>query len=61
VETVRGEPLSGTLLRFEASAAGHELYIESKNREIHVIPYHAIVRVSLDRGDLAPTEDRPEF
>lgn len=59
VETVRGEPLTGTLLRFEASAAGHELYLESKNKEIHVIPYHAIVRISLDRAAVSDTEDTP--
>lgn len=59
VETIRGEPLTGTLLRFEASAAGHELYLESKDKEIHVIPYHAIVRLSLDRSAVSDTEDTP--
>jgi CRP-like cAMP-binding protein len=59
VETLRGEPLTGTLLRFEASAAGHELYLESMDKEIHVIPYHAIVRLSLDRSAVTDTEDTP--
>ena len=59
VETLRGEPLCGTLLRFEASAAGHELYLESKGKEIHVIPYHAIVRISLDRTAISDTSDTP--
>jgi CRP-like cAMP-binding protein len=59
VETLRGEPLTGTLLRFEASAAGHELYLESTDKEIHVIPYHAIVRLSLDRSAVTDTEDTP--
>ena len=57
VETVRGEPLRGTLLRFEQSAAGHELYLKSQDNQIHVIPYHAIVRFSVDRNDI---EDRPD-
>jgi CRP-like cAMP-binding protein len=59
VETLRGEPLRGTLLRFEASAAGHELYLESKDKEIHVIPYHAIVRLSVDRSGVTDHEDTP--
>ena len=59
VETLRGEPLTGTLLRFETSAAGHELYLESTDKQIHVIPYHAIVRLSLDRSAVTDTEDTP--
>jgi len=59
VETLRGEPITGTLLRFEASAAGHELYLESTDKEIHVIPYHAIVRLSLDRSAVTDSEDTP--
>jgi CRP-like cAMP-binding protein len=59
VETVRGEPLTGTLLRFEASAAGHELYLATTDNEIHVIPYHAIVRLSLDRAAVSDTKDTP--
>ena len=59
VETLRGEPLTGTLLRFETSAAGYELYLESTDKEIHMIPYHAIVRLSLDRSDVTDTVDVP--
>jgi CRP-like cAMP-binding protein len=61
VETIRGEPLTGTLLRFEASAAGHELYIETQDHRIHVIPYHAVVRLSVDRDDVQDREDLPTF
>lgn len=53
VEVTRGEPLIGTLIRFEASAAGHELYLETPDHRIHVIPYHAVVRLSVDRDDVA--------
>ena len=59
VETLRGEPLTGTLLRFETSAAGYELYLESTDKEIHLIPYHAIVRLSLDRSAVTDTADVP--
>lgn len=48
VETSGNQTLSGLLLRFEASAAGHELYLETDDRQVHIIPYHAIVRVSVD-------------
>ncbi len=59
VETTRGEPLTGTLLKFEASAAGHELYVESHDHRIHVIPYHAVVRISVDRDDAQDRQDTP--
>ena len=59
VETLRGEPLTGTLLRFETSAAGYELYLESTDKEIHMIPYHAIVRLSLDLSAVTDTVDVP--
>ena len=52
VETLRGEPLRGTLFRFEASSAGHELYLAAADGAIHVVPYHAIVRISADRDDI---------
>jgi len=61
VETTRGEPLTGILLKFEASAAGHELYVESQDHRIHVIPYHAVVRISVDRDDVNDREDTPTF
>ena len=57
VETSRGEPLTGTLLRFETSAAGHELYIATPDRQIHVVPYHAIVRLSVDRARVEDHSD----
>lgn len=61
VETLRNEPISGTLLRFEASAAGHELYLKGEGNQIHVIPYHAIVRISVDAGHVESREDTPNF
>jgi len=61
VETVRGEPLQGTLLRFEQSAAGHELYLKSRDNQVHVLPYHAIVRLSVDRTDVEDRPDTPTF
>ena len=57
VETVRGEPLRGTLFRLEQSAAGHELYIETDDEEIVVVPYHAIVTIRVDRDGLASSDD----
>jgi len=61
VETLRGEPLRGTLVRFEQSAAGHELYLKGQDHQIHVIPYHAIVRISVDGDHVEVREDTPTF
>lgn len=61
VETLRGGPLHGTLLRFEQSAAGHELYLKSRDGQIHVFPYHAIVRLSVDRRNVEDRPDTPTF
>ena len=61
VETLRGRPIQGTLVRFEQSAAGHELYLEDADKQIHLIPYHAIVRISVDRDGVAGAEDTPNL
>ena len=61
IETLRGEPLAGTLVRFEQSNAGHELYLLGADRRIHVIPYHAIVRISVDESRVEPPADLPTF
>lgn len=61
IETLRGEPVRGTLLRFEESSAGHELYIKGQDNQIHLIPYHAIVRISVAGDDLEEREDLPTF
>lgn len=61
VETVRGQPVRGTLVRFEQSAAGHELYLEDEYKQIHMIPYHAIVRISVERDKVAGAEDTPNL
>lgn len=61
VETLRGEPVHGTLIRFEQSAAGHELYLEDEGKQVHVIPYHAIVRISVDRDRLPNVVDSPNL
>lgn len=57
VETLRGQPVRGTLVRFEHSAVGHELYLEDEDKQVHLIPYHAIVRISVDRDRVAEAED----
>lgn len=61
VETLRGQPVRGTLVRFEQSAAGHELYLEDEGKQIHLIPYHAIVRISVERESVAGEEDTPNL
>jgi CRP-like cAMP-binding protein len=61
VETLRGEPLTGTLVRFEQSSAGHELYLLAADRRVHVVPYHAIVRISVDETPAQPPADLPTF
>lgn len=61
VETLRGEPLTGALLRFETSVAGHELYLESSDHRIHVIPYHAVVRMSVERDKIEDRDDNATF
>jgi len=61
VETLRGQPVRGTLVRFEQSAAGHELYLEDEDKQVHLIPYHAIVRISVDRDRVADAEDTPNL
>jgi len=52
VELLRGEPIVGRLLRFEASIAGHELFLLDGDGAVHVIPYHAVVRVSSSADDV---------
>jgi len=61
VETLRGQPVQGTLVRFEQSAGGHELYLEDEDKQIHLIPYHAIVRISVERDSVAGAEDTPNL
>ena len=61
IETLRGEPLRGTLVRFEQSTAGHEIYLKGQDNRIHVIPYHAIVSISVDGDDVEDREDTPTF
>lgn len=61
VETLRGEPLSGTLIRFEQSAAGHELYLKSADGRIYLVPYHAVVRLSVDEEDVQIQDDDATF
>ena len=61
LETLRGEPLSGTLVRFESSAAGHEIYLKGEDNRIHVIPYHAIVCISMAGDQVAEREDTLNF
>jgi len=61
IHTVRGEPLQGTLLRFEQSSAGHELYLKDPDNQIHMIPYHAVVRISLAGDQVEDREDAATF
>ena len=61
VETLRGQPVQGTLVRFEQSTAGHEIYLEDEDKQIHLIPYHAIVRISVDRDSGAEAEETPSL
>lgn len=61
IQTLCGEPLSGTLVRFEQSAAGHELYLKGQDSRIHVVPYHAVVQISVDADDVETREDTPTF
>jgi len=59
VERVCGEPLCGTLFRLEESAAGHELYVATDDREIVIVPYHAIVSLRVGRDDFFTPGDEP--
>jgi len=61
VETLRGEPVQGTLVRFEQSTAGHEFYLEDEDKQIHLIPYHAIVRISVERNGVVGASDTPNL
>jgi CRP-like cAMP-binding protein len=61
VQTVSGEPIRGTLLRFEQSTAGHELYLKGSDSQIHLIPYHAVVRISLAADQVEHRDDAPTF
>lgn len=61
VETLRGQPIRGALVRFEHSAAGHELYLEDAEKRVHLVPYHAIVRISVDRDTVFGVEDTPNL
>jgi len=61
VETLRGEPVRGTLVRFEQSTAGHEFYLEDEDKQIHLIPYHAIVKISVERNGVVGASDTPNL
>ena len=61
VETLRGEPVQGTLVRFEQSTAGHEFYLEDEDKQIHLIPYHAIVKISVERNGVVGASDTPNL
>ena len=61
IELLRGEPLRGILIRFEKSVAGHEIYLQAPDGSIHVVPYHAVVRLSVDGQDLQTQDDQPTY
>ena len=61
VESLRGEPVQGTLVRFEQSTAGHEFYLEDEDKQIHLIPYHAIVKISVERDGVVGASDTPNL
>jgi uncharacterized protein (UPF0248 family) len=48
-------------VRFEQSTAGHEFYLEDEDKQIHLIPYHAIVKISVERNGVVGASDTPNL
>ena len=49
VELVNGTTLAGRLIKFEASAAGHELLLRAGD-QLHMVPYASLVRITVAGG-----------
>ncbi len=52
-----GTHLEGTLLKVEASEAGHQLFIRDRTGRIHLVPYHSVVSLSFPSGEVDKATD----
>jgi CRP-like cAMP-binding protein len=50
VELINGNQINGRILKFEPSSAGQEILLVDPEGALHLIPYHAVVRIALARG-----------
>ena len=57
VELVTGKRLTGTILKAEEHDNGFELFLSTAKGNVHFIPYHAIVDVSLQKNVLKSSSD----
>lgn len=57
VELVTGKRLTGTILKVEEHGTGFELFLSTAKGNVHFIPYHAIVEVSLQKSALESSTD----
>ena len=58
VKLINGEACGGRLLKIEEHAAGYVLFLQSEDGKLEVIPYHAVISMSFDKGafQIKPTK-----
>ena len=61
VALVDGSTLRGRIMKFEASGAGHELLLAGDDSNLHLLPYHSVVRISMARGDVPAFDQTAEL
>jgi len=47
IDLVNGKQLNGIIMKAEERSSGFELFLKTSDKDIHFIPYHAIVSASL--------------
>jgi CRP-like cAMP-binding protein len=52
IDLVNGKQLEGTIMKSEEHPSGFELFVKTNKGNVHFIPYHAIVSVSIPLGSL---------
>jgi len=60
IELASGKEVRGTLLQFDSSPAGYELLLRSPDRELIVVPYHAVTQFTLAAEQWRDVPESPE-
>ena len=61
VALVDGSTLRGRIMKFESSGAGHELLLAGDDSNLHLLPYHSVVRISMARVDFPAADQTAEL
>jgi len=61
VALVDGSTLRGRIMKFESSGAGYELLLAGDDSNLHLLPYHSVVRISMARGDVVSFDQTAEL